>query len=234
MTLALGFARSADDPVQARELLDLSLRDDIESKTGRGKTVTVLTRSWLIPDPEAKPVAEWAVEHAGGDLRPWHIGALFANYPFFADACAAIGRQLSLGESVSTVDLRAALKARWGDRAVIDVAAWSVVRTLRSFDILKPTEDDSISERGNRTAVDAQVFPWLIHALLIARGEMEIDTRTVASVPEFFMLEMPPRMSRDYPNLEQFTEGGGRIVVRRRDFHVIPDLVPTQLTIPTD
>lgn len=234
MSLALGFARSEDDPSRGRELLNLSLKDEIESKTGRGKTVTVLTRAWLIPDPDAEPVIEWAREKAGGDMRPWHMGALFANYPFFADACAAVGRQLSLEERVSTIDLRTKLKARWGDRSVIDVAAWSVVRTLRSFGVLDSTVDDSISERGQRIPVDVDVFSWLIHALLVAHDDMEIDTSTAVNAPEFFMFDPPPRISNDYPNLEQFTEGGGRIVARRRTMDAIPNPVPKQLTIPTD
>ena len=188
MSLALGFARSEDDPTSARELLDLSLRDDIESKTGRKKTVTVLTRSWLLPDPDAKSVVEWAIEHAGGDLRPWHIGVLFANYPFFVDACAAIGRQLSLNDSVSTLELRTTLKSHWGDREVVDVASRGVVRTLISFGVLMPTEDDSISERDKRIPVDPDVFPWLIDALLVGRGEMETDMRTVAGTPEFVIM----------------------------------------------
>jgi len=216
MSLALGFARSEDDPSRGRELLDFSLRDDIESKTGRKKTVTVLTRSWLIPDPEAEAVVEWGVEHAGGDLRPGHLGVLFANYAFFVDACAAIGRQLSLGSSVSTRELRTTLKHRWGDREVIDVASRGVIRTLISFGVLSPTDDDSISEPGKPIVIDGEVYPWLIHAVLVGRGEMETDIRSVTGTPEFFMFDLPPTVSRDYPNLEHFTEGGGRVVVRRR------------------
>lgn len=213
MNTALRIARMGKPWAESRQLLEVALRDEIESPTGRKKTATILAGSWLKPAPEAESVVAWAREMAGGDLRIWHLGVLLANYSFVDDVCREVGRTTALGEDIHTGAVRSAMKAQWGDRDVVNVATRSAIRTLRSFGWLKGKEGESVSERGNCLSPDHTTTPWLLHALMVARGVQEIDLRDALTSPEFFMLQMPTHLGNGYPHLERFTEGSGRVVV---------------------
>lgn len=215
MNTALRLARSGKSAEEARQLLEIAMRDEIDSPTGRKKAATILAGSWLGPTPEAESLVTWAKEHADGDLRSWHLGVLLANYSFFDDLCSQIGRDLGLMQDLNTPSLRAAMKTKWGARGVVDVATWSGVRTLRAFSVLTGHPGDSASQLGKRLNVDSKSFPWLVHALLVARGLMEMDTTAIQRAPELFMFDLPASVPNGYPHLERHTEGGGRIVLRR-------------------
>lgn len=213
MSTALRIARMDKPWAEARQLLDVALRDEIEAKTGRRKTATVLAGSWLKPAPEARALVEWAKEHASGDMRVWHLGVLMANYSFFGHVCAEIGRALGLAHDVDTRLLRSSMKSEWGDRDAVNVATRSAVRTLRSFGCLLGENGDSTSEIGPQLTPERATVPWLFHALMVARGIRETDLREALTAPELFMFNLPPGIDNGYPHIERFTEGSGRIVV---------------------
>ncbi len=203
---------------ERRKALEMSLRDRIEALEGRRKTVRVLSRIWLTPPESSAAMIAWAIEHAPlvRDSRVLHLGALLASQPFFGNACAIVGRELSLHQEVQTGDVRRKLRERWGDREIIDVSGRAVVRTLRAFGALKGVKGDDRSEPGDRLAVDEILRPWLIHAFLLTRGILETSDDQLRQAPEFFVFESFPATARDYPFLDLYTEGGGRRVYRQR------------------
>jgi hypothetical protein len=213
MDKALRVSRENLPHAEARRLLEISLRDEIESKENRKKTGSILAGSWLAPPEEAEDLVTWGREHAGGDLRTWHLGVLLATYRFFADVCSAIGRAAGLGRQVDTSDLRSALKASWGDKENVNVATRSSVRTLRAFGVLGGDRGESISDVADRIVVPGDQLLWLLHALLIARGKRETDLREALGAPELFMFDLSATVANGYPNIERFTEGSGRVVV---------------------
>ncbi len=215
MGAALRIARMGKPWLESRHLLEISMRDHVDSETGRSKAATVLAHCWLKSSEEAGSLVEWATEHASGDMRPWHLGVLLGNYAFFDERCAEIGRRIGLSHEIDTGQLRSVMKGAWGDRVAVDVATRSSIRTLRSFEVLHGDHGDSASDVGNRIPVESDVYPWLVHAVMVGRGVMEIDLRDVFRAPELFMFALPRVLNAGYPNLERFTEGGGRVVIRR-------------------
>jgi hypothetical protein len=213
MDKALRISRMGKPHAEARRLLEIALRDDIDSKDTRKKTGSILAGSWLAPTEEAESLVAWGRDHAGGDLRIWHLGVLLANYRFFADVCSAIGRSAGLGREVDTTDLRSALKASWGDKENVNVATRSSVRTLRAFGVLGGVRGESASEVEGRITVPGDQLLWLVHALLVARDNREADLREALGAPELFMFDMSSTVENGYPNVERFTEGSGRVVV---------------------
>jgi hypothetical protein len=227
MNAALRLARTGKPPRDARRLLEVALRDDIVSDVGRNKTVRILAGAWIAPAPEAAEAVKWAQQNAEGDLRMWHLGVLLANYTFFANLCAEVGRGIEMSEEVDTTSLRAAMQAQWGGRDVTNVSTRSAVRTLRSFGVLTGREHNSASRRGDRLPVGLQQYPWVVDCLLSARETMELDSREVVRAPELFMFELPTAIVNGYPNLERHNEGGGRVVLRRID-RPFPSPEPTK------
>src|SRR6266511_1975866 len=118
LDLALDTALREDQSEIKRELLDLNLRDVLPAAEGRKKTLKILMRVWVKPDGSVEPFVDWGRRRARDlhDLRPLHLGAIIATYPFFGQGCAAVGRALALQNSVDVGQVRKALISAWGDR----------------------------------------------------------------------------------------------------------------------
>lgn len=212
---ALRIARETTNLTQVRARLHIALGDSDLGSAARVKTITALTRTWANPRRSAATAVCWARNELADehDLRALHIGALLAAYPFFGDVCAAAGRALALEERVTTPDVRAVMRASWGDRRTVHNAVQRAVKTLRAFELLTGDPGSSLSHRGARLAVSPRAGRWIAHALLLSRGAESVDERDVRSAPELFGLRMPERLDNGYALLERHREGGGRTVL---------------------
>ena len=55
-------------------------------------------------------------------------------------------------------------------------------------------------------------MPWLVHALLLARGAEAMADSDLRAAPELFAVVWPTSIENGYPHLERHSEGGGRVV----------------------
>lgn len=218
------FELACSGTTDTRSQMEFWLRDRVASPTGRQKTLTTLTLIWLRPELEDPRLLEWARVHGEGlqDWRALHVGAMFAAYPFFASACGVIGRELSLESQITAAELCIKMRRLWGDRGVIDVGTWSVVRTLRSLGVLVGDKGRSTSAIGERIQVGPDLMPWLAHAWLLSRGVLEMGLREIEAAAEMFMITPPTVWAPAYPNGEIFNEGSGRRVFRIRRMPTAP------------
>lgn len=215
---ALRISLAASTPEEARALIHVALGDAGLGGTARVKTATALMRVWIAaPGANAAPI-EWSRRELSGepDLRAIHYGALLAAYPFFGDVCSIVGRMLSLEDRVGTPEVRARMRALWGDRRTIHNAVQRAVKTLRALGVLTGAPGTSISHRGARLPVPAHAGRWIVHTLLLTRGIDAIDERDARSAPELFGLELPDYAANGYELLERHREGGERVVLARR------------------
>lgn len=212
---ALRIACETPDLNAVRSRLHLTLGDSGLGTTARVKTVTALVRTWADPPETASPAICWARDTLAHeeDLRAVHLGALLAAYPFFGDVCATVGRVLALEEQVTTPDVRARMRASWGDRRTVHNAVQRAVKTLRAFELLTGAPGTSLSSRADRLAVSPRASRWIAHTLLLSRGAESIDERDLRSAPELFGLLLPERLDNGYTLLERHREGGARIVL---------------------
>lgn len=208
--------RTSTDP--PRQRLEFFLRDAPLADEARKKTVTALVRSWLEVDPLARDLLAWAVEHCSEvvDTRGLHLGVLLATQPFFADVCTAVGRLLALEGEITTPQLRQRMKEKWGQRRSVDVATQRTVKTLRSLQLITGEPGSSVSAKGQPVPIDGTWAPWLVHALLLARGAEAMADGDWRSAPELFAVVWPSSIPNGYPHLERHTEGGGRVVYALR------------------
>ena len=217
MDAALRVTQQAATPLEAKHLLELALRDAPLGDEARGKTVTALARVWIDPEPSCADMLRWAERELSDtrDLRGVHLVALIAVYPFLADVCAFAGKALALEGRVLTPDLRARLRATWGDRRTVHNAVQRAVKTLRAFGVLDGTPGSSLSEPGERLEIPAAGTRWVADALLLARGAESIDERELRTAPELFAIAIESGNGNGYPFLERHHEGGGRSVLAR-------------------
>jgi hypothetical protein len=134
---------------------------------------------------------------------------LIATYPFFDDVCVAVGRLLRLQGNVSTPDLRARLRAKWGDREIVQVAQRMCVYTLRAFGALTP-DGRSISTAADPLPLPRSLSAWAVHALVLGRDAQAIDTMEIDVAPELFFTHLEFPSVNEYPLLERFAMAAGR------------------------
>ena len=208
-------ARETQDLDQVRSRLHLTLGDSSLGTVARVKTVTALVRTWADPRETAAAAIYWARQALADeeDLRAVHVGAVLAAYPFFGDVCATVGRVLALEEQVTTPDIRARMRASWGDRRSVHNAVQRAVKTLRAFELLTGDPGTSLSRRAERLVVSPRAARWIAHTLLLSRGAESIDERDLRSAPELFGLRLPERLDNGYELLQRHREGGGRFVL---------------------
>lgn len=209
---SLRLARTAPDGATGRRLLEVALRDALPADEARLKTVEAIHPVWLNPPPEIAPMIDWAIEHSrdAADLRPVHLVALIATYPFFGEVCSSAGRLIRLGGATTNAELRSRLRARWGDREIINVAIRKCVLTLRSFGVLKGERGLGRSTLGPQLALPPSLVPWAVHALIETRGAEAIDDTEAESAPEFFFLDLRLANVNGYPYLERFAVSPSR------------------------
>lgn len=212
---ALRVAREARDIDDFRRRLHVALGDSGLGTAARVKTVTTLVRTWADPREASAAAICWARDTLADeeDLRAVHLGALLAAYPFFGDVCATVGRVLALEQQVKTPDVRARIRASWGDRRTVHNAVQRAVKTLRSFELLTGDPGSSLSHCAERLSVSPRAGRWIAHTLLLSRGAESIDERDLRSAPELFGLRLPERLDNGYVLLERHREGGGRTVL---------------------
>jgi hypothetical protein len=108
------------------------------------------------------------------------------------------------------------MKEKWGQRRSVDLATQRAVKTLRSLQLVTGTPGSSVSAKGQPITVDGPWVPWMVHAVLLARGAEAMADSDLRTVPELFAIVWPTTMPSGYPYLERHTEGGGRVVYALR------------------
>lgn len=206
---AIGRQHGDGDP---RQLLEMALSDMALAKWARIKVREIVGPVWLDPPKETASFIGWARANVdpARDLRAIHLLALMATYPFFGDVCTAVGRLLRLQGEVTTSDLRSRLRAKWGDREIVEVAQRMCIYTLRAFGALSAEPRASVSRPAEPLPLPRDLGMWAVHALVLARNAESIDLMEIDVAPEIFFTSVEAQPGNGYPLLERFSMAAGR------------------------
>ena len=158
------------------------------SRSGRDKTVTVLSHIWCqVPEP-ARPLRDRAVgllPDAKADERlAIHWALILGTYPFASDVAAGLGKLLALQGEVALSQLTRRLVEAWGDRSTMVRAARRVVRSMVQWGLLKDTGKRGVYElAGGRRLVSDQIAELLLEAVLIDSDNQEIPIAQLVANP---------------------------------------------------
>lgn len=214
---ALDVAADGGSGATGRERLEIRLRDEGLANVARQKVVEILHPVWINPPEETAAFIEWARERSSevADLRPVHLIAVMATYPFFGDLAATVGRMLRNEGEVESVEVRSRLKAKWGDRDAVGVATRKGILTLRSFGVLMGERGSTKSTEAARFEISGEWALWAACGLLLTRGSESTDPATVETAPEFFFLDLRVPRATSFPLLERITSGDGKARLAR-------------------
>ena len=223
---AAALAASATPSEEARTQLGRLLSGNLASVSRKGavyKTTAVLRRVWIDPYPQAICLRDDALGLLGevdADGRlALHWTMVAAAYPFFSDVMGAVGRMLTLQDSVSLNLVTRRMVEGWGSRSTLPRAVQRVVRSVVQWDILGDgPEKGFYTFSRQQIPLPRTLEVLLVEAMLLASGQESNSFDQLAGHPALFPFRMTitPTDLRGATRLEVHRQGLDMDVVERR------------------
>ena len=167
-----------ESPDQTRKFL-WDFLEDVEPGTtnnsGRGKTLTVLTRIWVSVPPRAEPLKQAALKCIGSASGEQRIGIHWAmtagTHPFFLDVATHVGKLIKLNGLANRTQIKRRMTEAWGDRSTLERTIQHVLKALTQWGLLRPgVEHGSLIGPAQRILVGEDIGQLLIHSLLLGHA----------------------------------------------------------------
>lgn len=170
---------NGDSPDVARERI-WEFLEDVEPGTtnnsGRGKTLTVLTRIWISVPPKAERLKQAALKQltsASGEQRTGiHWAMAVGTHPFFFDVVTHLGKLIKLNGLANRTQIKRRMTEAWGDRSTLERTIQHTLKSLTQWGLLQiGPEHGSLVAPSQQIHVDRNVSPLLLHAVLLGHGK---------------------------------------------------------------
>ena len=171
-------AARGQSTAEVREFLWRFLEDLVPGDTnssGRGKTLTVLTRIWLAVPPGAGRLRDAALQCIGsatGEQKiAIHWAMVLGTHPFFYDVLANVGNLLILNGQVNRSQIKRRMTDTWGDRSTLERTIQHVLRSVGKWGLLSNGPDKgSLIAGSRRIPISDEIGRLLIHAVLLSHA----------------------------------------------------------------
>ena len=177
--VALARVIAGDAPEAARRFL-WDFLEGIEAGTtnnsGRGKTLTVLTRLWVSEPAHATPLKRAAldvvVSVSGNERIGIHWAMACATHPFFFDVATHVGKLIKLHGHANRSQIKRRMTDDWGDRSTLERTIQHVLKSMTQWGLLRAgKEHGSLIAQSQRTSIEKNVGLLLLQAVLLSHGK---------------------------------------------------------------
>jgi hypothetical protein len=154
--------------------------EDVEPGTtnnsGRGKTLTVLTRIWLSVPKRAELLKQAALKGIPSSSVAERIGIHWAmvlgTHPFFFDVATHLGTLFKLHGQANRSQIKRRMTDVWGDRITLERTIQHVLRSMAQWGLLcSGKEHGSLIGPPQKLAMGEDVGRLLTHSLLLSEGK---------------------------------------------------------------
>ena len=154
--------------------------EDVErgntNNSGRGKTLTVLTRIWISVPEKAGTLKQAALKQIPSARVEQRIAIQWAmtagTHPFFFDVATHVGKLIRLHGDANRTQIKRRMTEIWGDRSTLERTIQRVLRSLVQWGLLQPgQEHGSLVGLPQRIQIDQNVSELLVHAVLLGQGK---------------------------------------------------------------
>jgi hypothetical protein len=153
--------------------------EDVEPGTknnsGRGKTLTVLTRIWVSVPFQTAPLRQAAlrcIASTSGEKRIGiHWAMVLGTHPFFFDVATHLGKLIKLNGQANRSQIKRRMTEAWGDRSTLERTIQHVLRSIAQWGMLcAGVEHGSLVAPAQLINVTDDVAHLLIHSVLLNQG----------------------------------------------------------------
>jgi len=176
---AVGRVMSGETPEETRKFLWDFLEDVEPGKTnnsGRGKTLTVLTRIWVSVPKQAEPLKQAALKCIAATSGEKRIGVHWAmvvgTHPFFFEVATHVGKLTKLHGHANRTQIKRRMTEAWGDRSTLERTIQHVLRSMTRWGLLRSGEEHgSLIGPAQRINCGEEVGQLLVHSVLLGHGK---------------------------------------------------------------
>jgi hypothetical protein len=178
LDIAVARAMTGETPEATRKFLWDFLADVQLGKThnsGRGKTLSVLTRIWEDVPEQAKPLKRAALQSVAattGERRiAVHWAMVAGTHPFFFDVATHVGKLLKLHGEANRSQVKRRMIETWGDRSTLERTIQHVLRSMVQWGPLrKGDEAGSLIGPPEPVRISRDVGQLLLHSVVLGHG----------------------------------------------------------------
>lgn len=190
---------------ETRNALDDLLESEVVGtahNSARGKTKTVLLRTWGMVPNELQPLRDRALELRQALPNPQrlvlHWGMLLANYPFFKQVTDTIGRLATLQGTFTSAQVQRRIVETFGERETVrrsvqriisSMADWGVIQDAVEYGTYSVTDQIHIDDKG--------LMLWLLQVVRFSQKATSIDLDVLRNWPGFFPFKIAFPQSYD-------------------------------------
>jgi hypothetical protein len=197
LDMAAGRVSSGDAPLEVRNALWHFLEDLVPGNTnnsGRGKTLTVLTRIWLTVPTKNEPLRASAIKclsSANGENRvAVHWAMVIATHPFFFDVATHVGKLLALHGQANRTQIKRRMTESWGDRSTLERTIQHVLKSMAQWRVLRPgSEKGSLVLARKPIRVSEEIAELLVYGAMLSQGRGMLLSQLV-SHPAIFPFKL--------------------------------------------
>jgi hypothetical protein len=170
---------SGDSADAARKFL-WEFLEDVEPgdthNSGRGKTLTVLTRIWISVPEQARVLKQAALKQIASTSGEQRIAVHWAmcagTHPFFFDVATHVGKLIRLHGNSNRTQIKRRMTETWGDRSTLERTIQHVLRSLTQWRLLQAgSEHGSLVGNSSPIRVDTNVSQLLVRAVLLGQSK---------------------------------------------------------------
>jgi hypothetical protein len=178
LDIAVARAMTGETPEATRKFLWDFLADVQLGKThnsGRGKTLSVLTRIWEDVPEQAEPLKRAALKCVAattGERRiAVHWAMVAGTHPFFFDVATHVGKLLKLHGEANRSQVKRRMIETWGDRSTLERTIQHVLRSMVQWGPLrKGDEAGSLIGPPEPVRISRDVGQLLLHSVVLGHG----------------------------------------------------------------
>ncbi|MER9225798.1 hypothetical protein NKI39_09085 [Mesorhizobium sp. M0664] len=193
LDIAAARASRGESPIEIRKVLWDFLEDLVPGNTnnsGRGKTLTVLTRIWLTVPDQVEPLRDHALKSLAKasteDRLAIHWAMVIATHPFFFDVAADLGKLLALHGQGNRSQVKRRMTEAWGDRSTLERTIQHVIKSMAQWGVLHPgLEKGSLAGGRKPIQVSNEIAGLLVRGVLLSQGH-GISIAQLVSHPALF------------------------------------------------
>ena len=194
---------SGDSADAARKFL-WDFLEDVEPGTtnssARGKTLTVLTRIWLIVPDVVRSLRDNALKalaSADGENRlAVHWAMVIATHPFFFDVATHVGKLLALHGQANRSQIKRRMTESWGDRSTLERTIQHALKSMTQWGTLHSgTEKGSLVAAPRPILASEEISELLVHGVLLSQGR-GMSASQLASHPALFPFKLQVSTAR--------------------------------------
>lgn len=204
-------------PSEIRKALWDFLEDLIPGNTnnsGRGKTLTVLTRIWIAVPEQIGPLRARALkclaEANVANRVAIHWAMVVATHPFFFDVAMHAGNLLTLHGQANRTQIKRRMTDSWGDRSTLERTIQHVLKSMAQWGVLRSgSEKGSLVAARNPMEISEEISELLVYGILLSQRRGMLLSQ-IASHPSLFPFKL-------HLNAERLRKSEGLRVQRQGD-----------------